>query len=83
MPARVEALAALGGLSREALHSQLAAAVQVVLQVHRRRLVGIGVLRREGDQVTVRPAWERDTGWEIGCDDLASLLESRGGALPC
>lgn len=83
VPARVEALAALGGLSREALHSQLAAAVQVVLQVHRRRLVGIGVLRREGEQVVVRPAWERETGWGIGRDELASLLESRGGALPC
>ena len=33
VPARLEALAALGGLDRAALHSQLAAAVQVVLHV--------------------------------------------------
>ena len=51
VPARLEALAALGGLDRVALHSQLAAAVQVVLHVGRhrngaRRLSEIGVLRR-------------------------------------
>ena len=50
VPARLEALAALGGLDRAALHSQLAAAVQVVLHVRRdragrRRLSEIAVLR--------------------------------------
>lgn len=35
VPARLEALAALGGMDRHALHSQLAAAVQVILHVHR------------------------------------------------
>ncbi|PRC49350.1 conjugal transfer protein, partial [Mycobacterium sp. ITM-2017-0098] len=35
VPARFEALAALGGLDRAALHSQLAAAIQVVLHVAR------------------------------------------------
>ncbi len=35
VPARLEALAGLGGLDRAALHSQLAAAVQVVLHVGR------------------------------------------------
>ncbi|MDI2032806.1 TadA family conjugal transfer-associated ATPase [Saccharopolyspora sp. TS4A08] len=83
VPARMEALGALGGLSRDALHSQLAAAVQVVLQVRNRRLAAIGVLHRVGDQVSVRPAWERETGWGVGRHDLADLLESRGGALPC
>jgi pilus assembly protein CpaF len=38
VPARLEALAALGGLGREALHAQLAAALQVL--VHVRRLPG-------------------------------------------
>ncbi|SHK42829.1 pilus assembly protein CpaF [Pseudonocardia thermophila] len=38
VPSRMEALAATGGLDRAALHSQLAAAVQVVL--HMRRLPG-------------------------------------------
>ena len=37
VPARLEALAALGGLDRFALHSQLAAAVQVLLHVGRDR----------------------------------------------
>ncbi|PFG17759.1 pilus assembly protein CpaF [Propionicimonas paludicola] len=35
VPARLEALAALGGLSRDALHAQLAAAVEVLVQVRR------------------------------------------------
>src|SRR6202040_2715132 len=49
VPARLEALASLGGLDRAALHSQLAAAVQVVVHVSRdrkgtRRLREIGLL---------------------------------------
>jgi helicase/secretion neighborhood ATPase len=35
VPARLEALAALGGLSRDALHAQLAAAVQLLVHVRR------------------------------------------------
>jgi pilus assembly protein CpaF len=35
VPARLEALAALGGLGRDALHAQLAAAVQVLIHVRR------------------------------------------------
>ena len=51
VPARLEALGALGGLDRAALISQLAAAVQVLLHVGRdrtgqRRLSEIAVLRR-------------------------------------
>ncbi len=62
VPARLEALAALGGLSRETLHSQLAAAVQVVLHMRRepsgrRVLAEIGLVRRDGDVVRVEPAW--------------------------
>jgi pilus assembly protein CpaF len=37
VPARLEALAALGGLGREALHAQLAAALQVLVHVRRLR----------------------------------------------
>src|SRR6201999_1671137 len=37
VPARLEALAASGGLDRAALHSQVAAAVQVILHVRRGR----------------------------------------------
>lgn len=54
VPARLEALAALGGLSRDALHAQLAAAVEVLVHVRRlpdgRRWVDeLRVLRPEAD----------------------------------
>jgi pilus assembly protein CpaF len=61
VPARFEALAALGGLQRSALHSQLSAAVQIVLHMRRdgdsRRLVEAGILGRSGDFVEVTPVW--------------------------
>lgn len=85
VPARLEALAALGGLDRAALHSQLAAAVQVVLHVSRdrngaRRLSEIGVLQRDdGDRVRVVTAWHVATGFGCGKDDLTALLHNRGG----
>ncbi|MBJ8340145.1 TadA family conjugal transfer-associated ATPase [Antrihabitans sp. YC3-6] len=66
VPARLEALAALGGMDRAALHSQLAAAVQVVLHVHRRadgsrRLVEIGLVRQNAHGfVNIEPAWRPD-----------------------
>jgi pilus assembly protein CpaF len=85
VPARMEALASLGGISRPALHSQLAAAVRVVLHLKRssdgvRRLVEIGVLARDATEVVVRTAW-RDgrpaEDWPL----LAALLTDRG--FPC
>lgn len=62
VPARLEALGALGGLDRAALHSQLAAAIQVIVHVGRgregRRLQQIAVLYREGSGlVAARPIW--------------------------
>ncbi|ONH37802.1 TadA family conjugal transfer-associated ATPase [Protofrankia sp. BMG5.30] len=52
LPARMEALAALAGLDRAALHSQLASAVQAIVHIRRdhdgiRRLSEIGVLFRD------------------------------------
>ena len=52
VPARLEALAALGGLSRSALHAQLAAALHLVIHVSRdadglRRVSEIAVLVRD------------------------------------
>ncbi|MFC9788090.1 TadA family conjugal transfer-associated ATPase [Rhodococcus sp. NPDC127528] len=81
VPARLEALAALGGMDRAALHSQLAAAVQVVLHVHRvadgrRRLAQIGVLERDRHgEVTVVPAWTAREPRCAGADRLEVLLE--------
>jgi pilus assembly protein CpaF len=87
VPARLEALAALGGLGRAALHSQLAAALQVVLEVGRRpggrKLTAIGVIDRTGDLVRVMPAWRDGPGWLDGRPTLAGLLRDRGLDLPC
>jgi pilus assembly protein CpaF len=83
VPARLEALAALGGLDRAALHSQLAAAVQVVLHVGRnrngvRRLCEIGVLQSGDDgRVRVATAWHVDTGFGCGEEHLTTLLRNR------
>ncbi len=60
VPARLEALGALAGLDRAAVHAQVAGAVQVVLHLRRdagvRRLVQIGAVDRSGDWVRVLPA---------------------------
>ena len=83
VPARFEALAALGGLDRATLHSQLAAAIQVVLHVTRdragrRRLAEVGLLRRGDDGwVRVLPCWRADTGPGPGLTDLGALVRSR------
>lgn len=84
IPARLEALAAVGGLDRAALHSQLAAAVQVVLHVARdasgrRRLDEIAVLTRDPDgRVVVETAWNVRDGEGVGLPRLRSLLDGRG-----
>ncbi|MQY05475.1 TadA family conjugal transfer-associated ATPase [Actinomadura macrotermitis] len=55
VPARLEALACAAGLSREAVHSQLAAALDVVVHLvrdpggGRRRIAGVGVFQRTGE----------------------------------
>ena len=88
VPARLEALAALGGLGRAALHSQLAAALQVVLEVGRRpdgqrRLLAIGVLDRDRELVGVQPVWRDGAGWLAGRARFAALLDGRGVSWPC
>lgn len=64
VPARMEALAARGGLDRAALHSQLSAAVDVVLVMKHtpqgRKLAQLGVL--SGNPVYARVVWERSQG---------------------
>lgn len=84
VPARLEALAALGGMSRAALHSQLGAAVHLVLHMTRtadgaRRLSEVGVLRRDADGaggVTVRAVW-REGQWTREQQLLRDLLAER------
>jgi pilus assembly protein CpaF len=85
VPARFEALAALGGLGRAALHSQLAAAIQVVVFMRRdgdvRRLAEVGVLERRGDLVRVDPAWR--PGERLHARVLLEkLLAERGVQVP-
>jgi pilus assembly protein CpaF len=77
VPARMEALAALGGMPRSALHSQLAAAFHIVLHMAReqdgtRRLTDVGVFDRDGD--TVRVVHDRTR--------LKTLLATRGVEAP-
>lgn len=77
VPARMEALAALGGLPRSALHSQLAAAFHLVLHMAReqdgtRRLTDVGVFDRDGD--SVRVVHDRNR--------LKALLAARGVEAP-
>ena len=84
VPARMEALGALGGLGRDALASQLVAAVQVLLHVGRdrtgqRRLAEIAVLDRGDDgTLRVRTAWHADDGFGDGAGHLDELLTRRG-----
>ncbi|MBP2404219.1 putative conjugal transfer proteinc/MT3759 [Streptomyces netropsis] len=90
VPARLEALGSTAGLDRGALHSQLAAALSVVVHLARdrggrRRIAELHVLDRDpGGFVTTVPAavwggsgFERARGW----DRLAKLCERGGGAL--
>lgn len=67
VPARLEALAALAGLGREALHSQLASGLRVVVHLRRSRSTGVRrvaqvcVLVRGADGLVVaQPAWAWD-----------------------
>ncbi|MGD9525956.1 TadA family conjugal transfer-associated ATPase [Pseudonocardia sp.] len=83
VPARLEALAATGGLDRAALHSQLAAAVQVVLHMRRRPdgvrvLDVVGVPVREAATVVVRRVWSEACGWGESRPLLGELLAERG-----
>jgi pilus assembly protein CpaF len=91
VPARMEALAGLAGLGREALHSQLAAAVAIVVHLDRprggRRVVSeIAVLTRGPDDVVRSvPAVRRDPDGAAGqlrvgagAPVLARMLQERG-----
>ncbi len=56
VPARLEALAALGGMDRATTHAQVAAALDIVIHVSRgsdrgRRVAQLGLVRRDGSGV--------------------------------
>jgi pilus assembly protein CpaF len=83
VPARLEALAAVGGLDRAALHSQLAAAVQVLIHIirdgsGRRRLSEIAVLAAESGRVRAVTAWHHAKGFGCGAPQLRTLIAERG-----
>ncbi|GAB3160378.1 TadA family conjugal transfer-associated ATPase [Micromonospora sonneratiae] len=88
VPARLEALGLLGGLPRAALHAQVAAALQVLLQVRRssqgRVLEAVCLLLPTGQErlVTVVPAWERDGGPGPAAAALARLIAARSVPVP-
>lgn len=79
VPARMEALGALGGLSRPALHSQLVAAVRIVLHLKRRpdgvrSLEELSLLRWSDGAVRAVPGWRRDRATCPAAAELAELL---------
>lgn len=88
VPARLEALGMLGGLPRAALHAQVLAALQVVLQVRRtaegRVLESVSVLLPAGHErlVTVVPAWVRGQGPGPAAEALARMIAARGFPVP-
>jgi len=80
VPARLEALGALAGLGREAVHAQARGAVQVVIHLQRaagvRRVVEIGVVDPAAPGLVIVPALSADmadpahpghrgVGWEL------------------
>ncbi|WP_028643536.1 hypothetical protein [Nocardioides sp. URHA0020] len=83
MPARVEALSLAAGLGREAAHSQLASAVDVVLHLTRdadgvRRLRQVAVPTRGADGlVTMTPALEVDREGRPSAGPAAGRLAER------
>ena len=85
VPARLEALAALGGLDRAALHSQLAAGVQALVHVSRgpggRRLDEIALLRRDQTGCChAMPVWQSARGTtQDGADAFRRLISGRMG----
>ncbi|MDG4774436.1 TadA family conjugal transfer-associated ATPase [Solwaraspora sp. WMMD792] len=88
VPARLEALGLLGGLPRAALHAQIAAAIQVVVQLRRaggRRFVdAVCLLTPHGPErlITVTPAWRRGAGPQPAGPTLARVLIERGVPVP-
>jgi pilus assembly protein CpaF len=85
LPARLEALGALAGLGREAVHAQAASALEVVVHMRRvsgeRRVEEIALLRERGGLVEVVPALQAESvapgpGWPALAERLGLAVES-------
>ena len=87
VPARLEALGMTAGLGREALHSQLASALDVVLHVARdrrsgrRRLAEVATVVKDGAWVTTETAVSFSAAGRVqegpGLERMAELLEQQ------
>lgn len=85
LPARLEALGALGGLDRGALTAQAVSALEVVLHLHRnangRRTVSqIGCFSSGTAGLEVQPVWTAAAGLGIGAAALCRRLLEHGCA---
>lgn len=82
IPARLEALAALGGMRRSACHAQAAAALQVAVHLGRgpkgqRYVSEIGVFKRAGGELVIEPAVVfdgQDLEWGAGGPQLREVI---------
>lgn len=86
VPARLEALAALGGLTAVALHSQVAAAIHLILHMRRssagvRHLQQIALLTRSPTGLAITPVW-KDSAWTSAAPALTALLRNAGVPMP-
>ena len=85
VPARLEALGTAAGLDRAAVHSQVAAALDVLVHLRRdrdgrRQVTGLAVLDRDGDGlVVVRPALTRHGPGEAAGRLRELLRRGEGG----
>lgn len=89
VPARIEALAAIGGMPRDAVHAQLIGAFRVVVHLTRdaggRRVSEIGIVRRQDDgRVVCLPAVVGGRAVEPGHTMLEAVLtDGASGARAC
>ena len=84
VPARLEALAALGGMGRDACHAQVAAALRLVIHVvrdpgGRRRVAEVGVFRRGQDGLVDVLPGATMTGTGVSYGAGAALLRAAVG----
>ena len=83
VPARLEALGALAGMTREAVAAQVSSAVHAVVHLRRdlghRHVAQIGVVRREGAELRVDVALERTPAGALRPGPGWALLARRCG----